>query len=155
MTTISSKTMDPVTPTDEEVGLAREAGQHLAQLVALDRAVEVKAVGQGVEGESVTLPASSLRLLADILGQMADGNGVAVLSVAAELSTQQAAEVLHVSRPFLVKLLEERQIPFRKVGAHRRVLLRDVLDYKRKEDARRLEVLGELAAQAQELDMGY
>lgn len=155
MTTISSKPMEPVTPTDEEVGLAREAGQQLAKLAALESPVEVKVVGKGAKGESLVLPASSLKLLADILQQMASGHGVAVLSVDAELSTQQAAEVLNVSRPFLIKLLDERKLPHRKVGAHRRVLLRDVLDYKKKTDAERLEVLRELAEQAQELDMGY
>lgn len=155
MTTINSKPMEPVTPTDEEVGLAREAGQQLAKLAALERPVEVKVVGKGTKGESLVLPASSLKLLADILEQMASGHGVAVLSIDAELSTQQAAEVLSVSRPFVVKLLDERKLPHRKVGAHRRVLLRDVLDYKKRTDAERLKVLQELAEQSQELDMGY
>lgn len=158
MPTISNnKTTEPVTPTDEEVGLAREAGQQLAKLAlaALDKPVEVKVKGSGAKGETLVLPASSLKLLADILQQMAQGHGVAVLPIDAELSTQQAAEVLHVSRPFLVKLLDERKLPHRKVGAHRRVLLRDVLDYKQKVDSERLKVLQELADQAQELGMGY
>lgn len=154
MTTITctKPIMDPVTPTDEEVGLAREAGRQMAALAALHQPVSVQVPGQR---EPVVLPASSLKLLADILGHMAGGNGVALLPVDGEISTQQAAEVLNVSRPYLVKLLDERQIPHRKVGTHRRVLLRDVLDYKRKVDAERLKVLEELAAQAQELNMGY
>ncbi len=154
MASVTHTNLEPVAPSEEEVDLAREAGRRLAALVRGDAPVEVKVVGKG-GGESLVLPVSSLRLLADILVQMAEGNAVALLPLDAELSTQQAAEVLNVSRPFLVKLLEERQIPHRRVGAHRRVLLRDVLAYKKQVDADRLKVLQELAEQAQELDMGY
>jgi excisionase family DNA binding protein len=105
--------------------------------------------------ESLTLPASVVRLLQTILSEMALGNSVALTPLEAELSTKQAAELLYVSRPFLIKLLEQKEIPFRKVGTHRRVMLQDVIAYKQRIDGKRRAVLHKLAEQAQELNMGY
>jgi excisionase family DNA binding protein len=152
MVTLNHKILEPTTPTDEEVELAREAGPRLADLVRKGKKIEVRV---GNRNETLTLPASSLRLLADILVQMGEGNSVAVLPVETELSTQQAADVLNVSRPYLIKLLEEGKLPHRTVGTRRRVLLCDVLAYKKTVADARAKVLEELAAQAQELNMGY
>jgi excisionase family DNA binding protein len=78
-----------------------------------------------------------------------------IMPIHAELSTQEIAELLNVSRPHLVELLKQGKIPFRKVGTHRRILAKDVFDYKQLIDEDRLKALNELAAQAQELGMGY
>ena len=121
----------------------------------LGSSVRVQVVDNGNAGEAVAVPASALRLLLHALEEMAEGNAVAVVPVHAELTTQQAADLLNVSRPFLVRLLDEGQIPSRKVGTHRRVLLSDVLAFKKQNDEARLKALEELAAQAQELKMGY
>lgn len=108
--------------------------------------------GQAAE---IELPPQAVEALTEILEQLAAGKEVTVAAKPVEMTTQQAAEFLRVSRPFLINLLEKGEIPFRKVGAHRRVLYADLEAYKTAIDAGRLKVLEELAAQAQELDMGY
>ena len=105
--------------------------------------------------EGIAIPASAFRLLTDILTQMAQGNAVTLIPVHAELTTQQAAELLNVSRPFLIRLIEEGKIPHRKVGTHRRIRFHNLMEYKRLVDQARLKALEELSAQAQQLGMGY
>jgi excisionase family DNA binding protein len=105
--------------------------------------------------EPVDIPLAALKLFGLILDQMALGNVVMLTPVQAELTTQEAADLLNVSRPFLIKLLEEGAISHRKVGRHRRVRFDDLMSYKQSTDAKRSEALDELVAQAQELGMGY
>lgn len=105
-------------------------------------------------GEEVELPESVCGILARVARELSEGNGVAVLPVEAELTTRQAAEILGVSRPHVIKLMEEeRAIPFTKRGTHRRARLNDVLTYKEKRDAGRLAALDEMAREAQELGL--
>jgi excisionase family DNA binding protein len=89
------------------------------------------------------------------LAEMAQGHGFALLPLHAELTTQQVADLLHVSGQFVIGLVEEAKIPFRLVAEQRLVRLDDVIAYKRRNDQDRLKVLEELVAQAQELNMGY
>ena len=86
---------------------------------------------------------------------MASGQGITIIPEDAELTTVQAADILHVSRPFLIKLLDEGQIPYRRVGKHRRIRMEDVMNYKWAIDQQREAVLDQLVADAQEQDMGY
>ncbi|HET6248347.1 MAG TPA: excisionase family DNA-binding protein [Tepidisphaeraceae bacterium] len=142
---------DPVVPTKAQVQLASESGRRLARYAQRNLKLQIA----GEHGEAITLPAPAVRLLVRLLSEMAAGNAVTLVPVHAELTTQQAAGALGVSRPFLVKLLDEGEIPSRKVGTHRRVLFSDLMVFKKKNHQQRLKALDELAAQAQELKMGY
>ena len=94
-------------------------------------------------------------LLGDILAELADGNAVKVVPVHAELTTQEAADLLNVSRPHLVKLLEDGRLPFHKTGKHRRVRFADLMSFKDHRDQIREQAMEQLAKQAQELGLGY
>lgn len=119
-----------------------------------DNSNVVKLTIQGSD-ELVAIPLKALKLLTSILSNMAEGKSIALMPTDAEISTQQAAEILNVSRPYLIKLLEEGNIPFKKVGSHRRVFLQDVLEYKSYFKKKRKSQLNKLAAEAQRLNLGY
>ena len=129
----------------------------MTELLTADRtAGPIRLVaGLGKGSTEVVLPELAIEFLASLLAEFAKGNAVAMLPLNAELSTQQASDLLGVSRPFLVEQLERGELPFRKVGTHRRILLKDLLEYKRAVDQKRHQTLDELAAEAQELNMGY
>lgn len=144
-------------PTAEAVREAKAALRQLAPLTGSGRTashVRVRAEGATPE-QAVTVPRQAFELFLEVLGQMANGNAVTILPVHAELTTQEAADLLNVSRPFLIGLLEDGAVPFRRVGTHRRVLAADVLAYKQRDEAERREALDELAAEAQRHGLGY
>ncbi|MDX1695708.1 MAG: helix-turn-helix domain-containing protein [Ketobacteraceae bacterium] len=141
-------------PTPDEVEQAKESSRTLSKYADVER-VQLSLRGSNGESDELVLPGHVLQLLLDVLSEMSRGNAINLIPVHQEVSTQQAAEILNVSRPFLVGLLEKGVIPFRKVGAHRRVLLTDLLGYKEKEDQKRVAALDELAAFSQDEDMGY
>jgi len=144
------KTHEPVCPTDRETTLARQASRELTSISNHDLKIRIPKTN-----EEITIPASAVRLLTELLSELAEGNAVALTPIGAELTTTQAADLLGVSRPFLIKQLEAGLIPFRKVGAHRRILFKDIMTHRRQTEQKRLDTLEKLAAQAQNLDMGY
>jgi excisionase family DNA binding protein len=99
------------------------------------------------------VPREAAVLLAKILGFLASGEGVNVMPESAELTTQQAAEFLNVSRPYLIKLLESGEIPFRLVGTHRRARFRDLDEYKSRDDLKRRHAADELTQHTQDLGL--
>lgn len=115
----------------------------LRALRRLATSPSAKLVGRG--GESVALPPSIGTLLAEIARNMEAGKTVSVVAEHHELTTQRAANILGVSRPFLVHLLEDGQLPFHRVGSHRRVYLADLLEFKAKRDRARRAAIKRLA----------
>ncbi len=141
-------------PSKEDAELARASGQRLAPLARLGRPLTLRVRDAG-QDETIELPAGAVKLLMGVLEDMASGRAVTIVPQNAELTTQQAATFLNVSRPFLVELLENKKLPFRLVGTHRRVRFEDVLRFKENIDTERRKVLDQLAAEAQDLKMGY
>ncbi len=154
MAAVVSSVFKGVQPTAKDIQTARASSRVLARVVRADRNLDIEVV-ENEHRERISLPAGAVRLLLDLLTEMAEGKAVALLPMDAELTTQQAADLLNVSRPYFVRLIEKGDIPHRMVGTHRRALLRDVLEYKSRIDEARLESLSELSRQAQELNMGY
>jgi excisionase family DNA binding protein len=148
-------TIEPVAPSEKDSALAKESSRQLAPLLGTKKELTLQVLKEGTPSEPVLVPMAAVRLLVHILTEMAQGNAVTLMPIHAELSTQEAADLLSVSRPFLVKLLDEGKIPSRKVGTHRRVLFSDLAAYKKQSDKERLKALEDLAADAQEANMGY
>ena len=107
----------------------------------------------GSYGEEIELPGSVFQVLQQIVHHMKHGRAIFIVPDNEELTTQEAADILNVSRPFLVKLLEENKIPFVKVGSHRRIRGSDLMIYKKRRDAERLRALNEIAQMSQDLGM--
>lgn len=141
---------EPRVPTVYDSEVAHKSSIALARYVSHDMRVRVEE-----NDEEIELPQAAVRLLVDILSNMAEGNAVTLMPVHAELTTQNAADLLGVSRPHFVKLLEAGEVPYHKVGTHRRVYFKDLQEYKKRVQQDRAKALDELAAEGQKLDMGY
>lgn len=139
---------------DDDRDVARNASRALARLAG-NRSVHVEARSDHCDSQSFVLPASAVRLLTDMLTHLANGHAVAVIPEDAELTTQQAADMLNVSRPFLIGLLEKNEIPFRLVGRHRRIRFQDLSTFREAMQRSRKAAIDGLVAQAQELGFGY
>ena len=141
-------------PTAQDSAIARQSGQYLSRLARRGRPLTVR-VKDADQERPIELPAGAVALLMDILDAMAAGRGLTLIPENAELTTVQAAQLLNVSRPFLISLAEGGAIPYHKVGKHRRIRMEDAMAYKASIDRDREAVLDKLAADAQEHDMGY
>ncbi|MCY3852993.1 MAG: helix-turn-helix domain-containing protein [Gammaproteobacteria bacterium] len=135
-------------PTREEVTNAADAAAVLASARAEDGALVIG----GLNTKSVNLATAIADLVIDLLRHIANGDMVTLVPIGAMLTTQQAADILNVSRPYLSKLLKDGEIPFIPVGSHRRVMHKDLMAYKKKRDAVRVKVLDDLAKRGQGFD---
>jgi excisionase family DNA binding protein len=113
----------------------------------------IEALGEVGDADALVIPRPTAILFAQILDALADGKGVQIVPKQMELTTQQAANLLNVSRPYLITLLESRQIPFRRVGRHRRITVEAIMEYKRRDDAGRRSAADDLTSLSEELDL--
>ena len=142
-------------PTDQDAQLALASSRALALLLGEGEPpyAHVHLSTQDAHAAELDLPLPIVRLLMGALREMAAGNAVTLLPVPTELTTQQAAELLRVSRPSLIKMLDDGKLPYRKVGVHRRIRYADALLYVKNERARRAKVMDELVAETERLGL--
>ena len=149
----------PRLPTDDEIAQAREASRQLARLLppggdeAAAVAPALRLVTEDNHHEMIAIPPGALRLLVDMLTQLGQGRAVVVMPQNAELTTQEVADYLNVSRPYVVGLIDQQKLPARKVGTRRRVAFEDLLRYDEQQRAQRRAALDELARIDQELGL--
>jgi len=141
----------PFVASDEEALIAREAVARLRPIAEGNQDVRLR-VMESVD-VVVPVPARALRLIVDVLACMGDQRAVSFIPLDAELTTQQGADLLNVSRPHLVGLLERGELPFRRVGAHRRVRAADLIAFKSKDEAQRQDALDRMADLTQDLGL--
>lgn len=155
MATLIPENFETVAPSEADARLALESSRLLATH-KLGKRSSIRLRLEDDEAEPVSVPASAVRLFLHLLTEMSRGNSVTLIPTHAELTTQQAADLLNVSRPYVVKLLDEGKMPFRTVGKFRRIRFDDLMAYKRKDDETRAKFADELTALSQELGgMGY
>jgi len=149
---VAQGTLAATLPSEAEAILAKETSRILAARTQTTEPLQLRMLDDPGAG-TVTLPASVVRMLIHILEEMGRGNAVTLIPVHAELTTQEAADMLNISRPSLIQLLDEGRIEYRRVGTHRRVRFEALLAYKRRVDSERRAVLAELAAYDEEIGL--
>jgi excisionase family DNA binding protein len=142
-------------PSPQEAEEAQRALGTLSPVLSNPHATLQVAPEGSESAVSVSVPQEAFELFLEILGQMANGHAVTIVPVQAELTTQEAADLLNVSRPHLIQLLEEGRLPARKVGTHRRIRAEDLFAYRQRDEERRRAILDELAVESQKYDLGY
>ena len=147
---MSQTLLMPTLPTEMDATLARKTSRSLAPRIRSKAPLSFR-VGDAAQEETLQLPAPAVKMLVRILEEMARGNAVTLIPVHAELTTQEAADMLNISRPSLIQLLDEGKMEYRKVGTHRRIRFDALMAFKRQADAERRAALAELAAYDQEI----
>jgi len=144
-----------VHPERRDVELAREALVRMRPVLDNPNSASNRSIAITVEGasEAIVVPRAVLEVLVRVLGSLSAGEGITVVPAHAEFTTQQAADLLNVSRPHLVKLLTDGEIEYRTVGTHRRVLAQSLMDYMKADDQRRRATAAELTELAQEMGL--
>ncbi len=143
-------------PSEEESALAKVCSRELSAILESGVATQTLLVTDSTaEQHKVQVPSSALRLLVDVLTELGEGNTVKLIPVHAELTTQEAADMLNISRPTFIKLLDDKTIPYTRTGNRRKVKFSDVQAYKENLELKRLSTLEELSELDQDLGLGY
>ncbi len=145
--------LPPFVPSPNDSELARNSSRLLAACIGHGPTARLRVIDG--DAEPIEVPVAALRMLVDILANMAEGNAISLVPIHAELTTQQAADFLAVSRPHLVGLLDRGAIAHHKVGTHRRIYFQDVLEYRKQRMGQSRAALDALTEQAQKLGLGY
>jgi excisionase family DNA binding protein len=139
-------------PSENDTQKAKDFSRTLAREIAPESRVTIQ---REDHGEAIEIPPTVFNVLMKVLAVMSEGKAFSLIPMDQELTTQEAADILNVSRPYLNKILDLGEIPHRKVGRNRRIKFNDLLEYKRLQENNSKIALQELADEAQELDMGY
>lgn len=150
MTALRNEQLIAPPESQAETELARNSSRLLAACIGHGPTARLRVIDGKDE---IEVPVAALRMLVDILANMAAGNALSLVPIHAELTTQQAADFLNVSRPYLVGLLDRGELAHHKVGTHRRIYFRDLQEYKRVSDEKALQALAEMTAEAQKLGL--
>jgi excisionase family DNA binding protein len=134
-------------PSDADALLAGDGARTLARIVGKGDQARLQLE---VDGQRLEVPLAAVKLLMDALAQMALGRAVQIVPHHAELTTQQAADFLNISRPHLIKLLEGGALPFHKAGTHRRIYFSDIVKFREQQRARQKAAVDELLQLSQE-----
>lgn len=143
----------PIQPDETDISTAVEALPHVKDYLASHADHVIRLVVDDDTREPLVVPRGAVELLARILAHMAAGQGVSVVPAHAELTTQQAADLLNVSRPFLIGLLDDDEIEYRRVGKHRRIKAQSLMAYMARDDQERREAADELTRLNQEMGL--
>ena len=147
---MAQELLNPTLPSEADASLAKETGRLLARRARSSAPLKFRVMDAAKE-ETLRIPAPAVQMLVRILEEMSRGNAVTLIPVHAELTTQEAADMLNISRPTLIQLLDEGKIEYRRVGTHRRIRFDALMAYKRAADDARRAALAELAAYDQEI----
>lgn len=143
-------------PSAEEMALAKLGSQELSAVIEINgEAQRIIVVDKSGKTHEVTIPTSALNMMIEMLTQLGQGNSVSITPIHAELTTQEGADMLNMSRPTFIKLLDSGDIPFSRTGNRRKVAYADLMSYKSCLEEKRLATLAELSALDQEMEMGY
>ena len=151
MLALLDQTREPIIANEDEALIAREAVARLQPMA--DAGQDVRLRFNESADIVVPLPAAAVVAITRVLAAMAERRPVSIIPMDAELTTQQAADMLNVSRPHLTKLIDAGAIPHRKVGTHRRVLVADILAYKAEARAKQSRAIDDMVALSQELGL--